>query len=76
MQASMGLPQEPVASVAKVETPVSMPPVDKALPAPKKPATSAALPLHYEFIGSDLKRIGVLACIILALLIVAYYLFT
>jgi len=39
----------------------------------KRPTTSAALPLHYEFISGDLKRIGILTVVILAVLIVLYF---
>jgi hypothetical protein len=56
----------------------SAPPVSVA-PAPQAPAlvhkksmASAALPLHYEFISGDLKRIGILTVIIIAILIVLF----
>jgi hypothetical protein len=40
------------------------------MPAQKRQATSAALPLHYEFISGDLKAIGILTGIVVAILIV------
>jgi hypothetical protein len=39
----------------------------------KRPTTSAALPMHYEFITGDLKRIGILTVIILAILVALYF---
>jgi hypothetical protein len=39
----------------------------------KRPTTSTALPMHYEFISGDLKRIGILTVIILAILIALYF---
>jgi hypothetical protein len=47
--------------------------VRPAAPLQKKAAlSSAALPLHFEFISGDLKRIGVLTGIIFVILIVLY----
>jgi hypothetical protein len=69
-----GIPQETSGNVAQASTPVAAAPVVKA-PVPKKASASAALPLHYEFISGDLKRIGILTGVIVVLLIVAYYIF-
>ncbi|OGN95135.1 MAG: hypothetical protein A2Y89_02925 [Chloroflexi bacterium RBG_13_51_18] len=70
-----GLPQETSSSITKPEAPLSTAPVVKTQ-VQKKAAASAALPLHYEFISGDLKRIGILTGIIIVLLIVAYYIFS
>lgn len=75
MQAATGLPRETTSNVSKADVPVVTTPVAKA-PVQKKETTSAALPLHYEFIGNDLKRIGILTGIIIILLIVAYFIFS
>jgi hypothetical protein len=75
MQAAAGLPQETATNISKADVPVVTAPVTKAQ-VPKKAATSAAMPLHYEFIGSDLKRIGILTGIVIILLIVAYFIFS
>ncbi len=39
-------------------------------PGQKRQAASSALPLHYEFIAGDLRYIGILTVIVLAILIV------
>jgi len=75
VEASTGLPQEATSNISRVDAPLSTAPAVKAQ-VQKKMATSAALPLHYEFIGSDLKRIGILTGIIVILLIAAYYIFS
>ena len=80
MQSATGLPREttgniPVADVPREEATVSTAPVEP-VPLSKKTPALAALPLHYEFIGSDLKRIGVLTVIVVILLIVAYLIFS
>lgn len=41
-------------------------------PMQKKQVSSAALPLHYEFIGADLRRIGILTAVVVIVLIVLY----
>jgi hypothetical protein len=41
-------------------------------PVQKKPLSTAALPLHYEFISGDLKRIGILTAVVIAILVVLY----
>ncbi|MBN1161476.1 MAG: hypothetical protein JXA17_05995 [Dehalococcoidales bacterium] len=69
------LPQETSENITRADAPVSAPPAAKAHVS-KKAAASAALPLHYEFISGDLKRIGILTGIVVVLLIVAYYIFT
>jgi hypothetical protein len=74
VQAGTGLTQETSGDILKAGAPSSTAPVVKA-PVQKKAMTSAALPLHYEFIAGDLKRIGILTGIIIVLLIVAYYIF-
>ena len=74
-QAGAGSTQETSLDTSKPEAPLSTVPAVKT-PAPKKVPASAALPLHYEFIAGDLKRIGILTGIIIVLLIVAYYIFT
>jgi len=71
-QPAAGLPQETSGNIARESAPVAAAPLVKA-PVQKKASASAALPLHYEFINSDLKRIGILTGIIIVLLIVAYY---
>lgn len=59
-------------NIAMAAAPANVKPAPPA-PFPKKSAaTSAALPIHYEFISGDLKRIGVLAGIIFIILIVLY----
>ena len=75
MQAGTGLPQEATGSISRAEAPPGIAPIVKTS-VQKKIVSSAALPLHYEFIGSDLKRIGILTGIIIILLIVAYYIFS
>ena len=75
MQAAAGLPQETARNISSSNVPVETTPVEKPQ-VQKKVATSAALPLHYEFIGNDLKRIGILTGIIVILLIVAYFIFS
>jgi len=72
VQAGTDLTQETSGDISKANTPLSIAPAVKT-PAQKKTPTSAALPLHYEFIAGDLKRIGILTGIIAVLLIVAYY---
>ena len=61
--------------MAPASAPVAAVPAVKA-PAHKKASSSAALPLHYEFISGDLKRIGILTGVIVVLLIIAYFIFT
>ena len=75
VEAGTGLTQETSGDISKASAPSSTAPVAKA-PVQKKALTSAALPLHYEFIAGDLKRIGILTGIIVVLLIVAYYIFS
>ena len=75
VQAGTGLTQEASGEILKAGAPSSTAPMVKA-PVQKKAPSSAALPLHYEFIAGDLKRIGILTSIIVALLIVAYYVFS
>ena len=69
------VPQETSGNMNRESAPVAVAPAPKA-PVQKKSSSSAAMPLHYEFISGDLKRIGILTGIIVALLIVAYYIFT
>ena len=73
--ASVPQPQVAASDTPRVEAPPSTPQVVKT-PVQKRASTSAALPLHYEFIAGDLKRIGILTGIIVILLIVAYYIFS
>ncbi len=75
VQAGTGPTQEASGDIIKASAPSSTAPVLKA-PIQKKTPTSAALPLHYEFIAGDLKRIGILTGIIIVLLIAAYYIFS
>jgi hypothetical protein len=75
MRPVTGVPQETSGDIAQASAPAAAPPPVKTHVS-KKASATAALPLHYEFIGGDLKRIGILTAIIVALLIVAYYLFT
>ncbi len=82
MQQSSSMMQQPTASVmqpvagdiSRVTAPVNAAPAPQAsqVPIQKKPMTAAALPLHYEFIGSDLRRIGILTAIIIAILVVLF----
>ena len=44
----------------------------RQIPIQKRAAATAALPLHYEFISGDLKRIGILTVVILAILVVLF----
>ena len=74
-QAGAGLTQETSGDISTPTTALNAAPVVKT-PVPKKAQSSAALPLHYEFIAGDLKRIGILTGIIVILLIVAYYIFS
>lgn len=67
-----GVPQESSGNMSRESAPVADAPLVKA-PVQKKASASTALPRHYEFINSDLKRIGILTGIIVVLLIVAYY---
>jgi hypothetical protein len=67
-----GLPQETSGNIEQAAAPSTPAPSVKP-PTSKKASTSAALPLHYEFISGDLKKIGILTGIIVILLIVAYY---
>ena len=75
VQAGTGLTQEASGDILKAGVSSSTPTVVKT-PVQKKTPTSAALPLHYEFIAGDLKRIGILTGIIVVLLIAAYYVFS
>lgn len=70
-----GMPQQAPENLDRADAPVASPPPVKTHVS-KKASAAAALPLHYEFIGGDLKRIGILTGIIVVLLILAYYLFT
>jgi hypothetical protein len=38
----------------------------------RRSSSTAALPLHYEFIAGDLKRIGILTVAVLVILVVLY----
>lgn len=74
-QAGPGLTQITSGDISKADAGLSTTPTVKA-PEQKKTPASEALPLHYEFIAGDLKRIGILASIIIILLIVAYNIFS
>lgn len=74
MQAGTDLTQEASSDISQASALSAAAPVIKT-PLQKKAQTSAALPLHYEFIAGDLKRIGILTGIIVVLLILAYYIF-
>ncbi len=74
-QAGAALTQEAPGEILKAE-PISSTSQPVKAPEQKRAPTSAALPLHYEFIAGDLKRIGILTVIIVVLLIVAYYIFS
>ena len=74
MQPRTDLPQETSVNIDQTGAQLPAPPPVKAHVS-KKASASAALPLHYEFISGDLKRIGILTGVIVALLIGAYYLF-
>jgi hypothetical protein len=67
-----GITQETSGNVPRDSAPAAAAPAVK-VPVQKKASASAALPLHYEFISGDLKRIGILTVVIVVLLIVAYY---
>ncbi|OGO17974.1 MAG: hypothetical protein A2Z15_00430 [Chloroflexi bacterium RBG_16_50_11] len=71
MQAGTGVPQQATSSMTSAAAPASVAPTATP-PAQKKSIASAALPLHYEFIGSELKRIGILTGIIIVILIILY----
>ncbi|MGD0779792.1 MAG: hypothetical protein ABR954_03300 [Dehalococcoidales bacterium] len=73
MQSSAGVAPPVAGNIpsAPARAPAAVAPAPQA-PMQKKPVSSAALPLHYEFIGSDLRRIGILTVIIVAILIVLY----
>ena len=75
VEAGTGLTQETSGDISKADAPLGIASAVKT-PAQKKTTTSAALPLHYEFIAGDLKRIGILTGIIVVLLIAAYYIFS
>jgi hypothetical protein len=75
VQPVASVPQETSVNTAQPSAPLATAPAVKAH-VPKKASTSAALPMHYEFISGDLKRIGILTGIVVVLLIVAYYIFT
>lgn len=75
VQAGTGLTQETSDDISKTDATLNAAPTAKA-PIQKKGPPSAALPLHYEFITGDLKRIGILTGIIVVLLIAAYYIFS
>ncbi len=50
-------------------------PVTARLPqaqAQRRPLSSAALPLHYEFISGDLRRIGILTAVVVAILVILF----
>jgi hypothetical protein len=59
---AMTAPSATAAATPKMPTP--------KIPTQKKGAAAAAVPLHYEFIPGDLRRIGVLAVIIVAILVI------
>jgi hypothetical protein len=79
MQPSSGILQQPSAGVVPptsgnmpiAASPVVAPPIQQT-PMQRKAAAAGAVPLHYEFISGDLKRIGILTGIILVILIVLY----
>jgi hypothetical protein len=72
MQSSAGVAPPVAGNIPRATAPAaSVVPVPQA-PIQKKPVSSAALPLHYTYIGGDLKRIGILTAIIVAILIVLY----
>jgi len=75
VQAGTDLAQKTSGDILRAGSPSSTAPALKA-PVQKKTPTSAALPLHYEFIAGDLKRIGILTGVIVILLIAAYYIFS
>jgi len=74
-QAGTDLVQEATGDIMKAGAPLTTTPAVK-VPEQKKTLASAAVPLHYEFITGDLKRIGILTGIVVVLLIVAYYIFS
>ncbi len=75
VQAGTDLTQQTSDNISATAATLNAVPVAKA-PVQKKASSSAALPLHYEFIAGDLKRIGILTGIIVVLLIVAYFIFS
>jgi hypothetical protein len=70
MQPSPGAMQTPSATPMTPRPAVTSPTLQASMQ--KRNASSAALPLHYEFISGDLKRIGILTVAILAILVVLY----
>jgi hypothetical protein len=71
MQQQTGVMQ-PAAGSMPAAVPVAATPMQQPPPLPKKAVASGALPLHYEFITGDLKRIGILTAIVVVILIVLY----
>ncbi len=71
MPASAGVPQQVAGGMTSTAAPAGIIPAS-APQVQKKSVASAALPLHYEYIGSELKRIGILTGIIIVILIVLY----
>jgi hypothetical protein len=77
MQPGTGMMQQPtgVMQPSASNMPVAKPataPVQQPPPLPKKAVASGALPLHYEYIAGDLKMIGILTVISIAILVVLY----
>jgi hypothetical protein len=79
MQQGTGVMQQPSAGVMPptagnmpmATSPAVASPIQQT-PMQRRAVASGALPLHYEFISGDLKRIGILTGIILVILIVLY----
>jgi hypothetical protein len=67
-----GATPEQTAVYAKNETAVTAPATVSSVAAPKKALATAAVPIHYEYIGGDLKRIGILTGVIILVLIVLF----
>jgi hypothetical protein len=70
--ATTDMTQQPAANMS-MATPPTVPTAAPKMPAQKRGTATAALPLHYEFIPGDLKRIGILSVIIIAILIVLFF---
>ena len=72
MPAGTGMAPPAADNIARAAAPAGVRPASPASTQKRSATSSAALPLHYEFITGDLKRIGILTVIVFIILIVLY----